>query len=77
MKTEKLSLKSIKNVLGRAELKKIMAGSGPGGPYCCLCYNLSPPSEAYTLSQNQSECGVFCVGEGWEAGTGEPLSDCP
>jgi hypothetical protein len=28
MKTEKLSLKSIKNVLSRAEMKKIMAGSG-------------------------------------------------
>ncbi|MDP9047329.1 MAG: hypothetical protein M3N14_04280 [Bacteroidota bacterium] len=31
MRTEKLSLKSIKNVLSRAEMKKIMAGSGPGG----------------------------------------------
>ena len=31
MKTEKLSLKSIKNVLSRAEMKKIMAGSGGGG----------------------------------------------
>jgi hypothetical protein len=30
MKTEKLSLKGIKNVLGRADLKKIMAGSGGG-----------------------------------------------
>jgi len=30
MKTEKLSLKSIKNVLSRAEMKKIMAGSGGG-----------------------------------------------
>ncbi|MFI5139574.1 MAG: hypothetical protein ACHQIM_17270 [Sphingobacteriales bacterium] len=28
MKTEKMSLKSIKNVLSRAEMKKIMAGSG-------------------------------------------------
>jgi len=28
MKTEKLSLSGIKNVLSRAELKKIMAGSG-------------------------------------------------
>jgi hypothetical protein len=32
MKTEKLSLKGIKTVLSRRELKKIMAGgSGPGG----------------------------------------------
>ena len=28
MKTEKLDLKSIKNVLSRTEMKKIMAGSG-------------------------------------------------
>jgi hypothetical protein len=47
MKTEKLNLKSIKNVLSRNEMKKIMAGSGPvcsdgnqqcGGPSgqpCC------------------------------------------
>jgi len=31
MKFEKLSLASVKNVLSRAELRKIMAGSGPGG----------------------------------------------
>ena len=31
MKTQKLNLKSIKNVLSRAEMKKIMAGSGGGG----------------------------------------------
>jgi hypothetical protein len=37
MKKEKLSQKSIKNVLSRAELKKIMAGSGGGcteNAYC-------------------------------------------
>lgn len=32
MKTEKLNLKSIKNVLSRAEMKKVMAGSGGSGP---------------------------------------------
>jgi len=40
MKREKLSLKSIKNVLSRADLKKIMAGgSGCDGPgsYCGNC----------------------------------------
>lgn len=31
MKFEKLSLASVKNVLSRAELRKIMAGSGTGG----------------------------------------------
>jgi hypothetical protein len=34
MKTEKLSLSSIKNVLSRAEMKMIMAGSGT---YNCQC----------------------------------------
>ena len=38
MKTEKLNLKGIKNVLSRAEMKKIMAGSG-SGPNCCWCNN--------------------------------------
>jgi len=45
MKTEKLSLKGIKNVLSRAEMKKIMAGSGSDGcgngcysdAYCPFC----------------------------------------
>jgi len=36
MKIEKMSLKSIKNVLSRAEMKKIMAGSSGGG---CSCAN--------------------------------------
>lgn len=33
MKTEKLSLAGIKNVLSRSEMKNIMAGSG--GAMCC------------------------------------------
>ena len=53
MKKEKLSLKSIKNVLSRGEMKKIMAGSGgqciPGGqacqvssgPGCCIGFACS------------------------------------
>jgi hypothetical protein len=32
MKFEKLSLASVKNVLSRSELRKIMAGSGGGAP---------------------------------------------
>ena len=31
MKTQKLSLKSVKNALSRAEMRNIMAGSGGGG----------------------------------------------
>lgn len=34
MKTERLSLKSIKNVLSRSEMKKIMAGGSNGGFGC-------------------------------------------
>jgi len=34
MKTEKLNFKSIKNVLSKAEMKKIMAGSGGNGSGC-------------------------------------------
>ena len=44
MRKEKLSLKAVKNVLNRDELKKIMAGSGTGtgtggtgGPGCVQC----------------------------------------
>lgn len=46
MKKEKISLKAVKNVLSRAEMKKIMAGSGlcstnycSANTYCCedLC----------------------------------------
>ncbi len=51
MKKEKLSLNSIKNVLTRAEMKKIMAGSGPCnggcGPGCadtiCACFGQINP----------------------------------
>lgn len=42
MNTKKISLKNIKNVLSRAEMKKIMAGSGvnvvcPSGYVVCNC----------------------------------------
>jgi len=43
MKTEKLSLKSIKNVLSRNELKKIMAGSGSCGTLGAVCDNGTAP----------------------------------
>jgi len=56
MKTEKLSFKAIKNVLSRAEMRKIMAGSDrycpnqagcfDGGDTCdsgCTCQSISFP----------------------------------
>ena len=43
MKIKKLSLDSVKNVLSRAELKKIMAGSGGGcGALGQACYYNAP-----------------------------------
>jgi len=38
MQTQRMSLASIKNVLSRAEMRKIMAGSGPScGLPACIC----------------------------------------
>ena len=78
MKTEKLSLKGIKNVLNRAELKKIMAGSGgpcntcgPGGYNCCGCYNSHPPHPPYPLIAAPcpyESCQTYCASIGYEGG---------
>jgi hypothetical protein len=60
MKKEKLSLKSIKNVLSREELKKIMAGSGP-----CVY-----PSQTCGGNSGISCCSPYtCVG-GYGGSTG-------
>jgi len=49
MNTQKLSLSSIKNVLSRAEMKQIMAGSGG----CC----------AHKAGWTDYQCGYSSVGE--------------
>jgi hypothetical protein len=63
MKIEKLSLKSVKNVLSRAELKKIMAGSGP---VCTLEYEAcgygAPPPPACCA-------GLICTDFKWAGDT--------
>ena len=46
MKIQKLSLKDVKNVLSRAELKKIMGGGGSSG--CDLFTCGSQPCRLYT-----------------------------
>lgn len=64
MKTEKLSLNGIKNVLSRAEMKKVMAGSGGcvsgtnncvyiyGGTLpCCAGHCVVPPGSNYGTCQ--------------------------
>lgn len=43
MKTKKMSLKEIQGVLSRAEMKKIMAGSGGGGCSDGNCQGLDCP----------------------------------
>jgi hypothetical protein len=72
MKTEKLSLKGIKNVLSRAELKKIMAGSGGcscgvGAAICCQCYSVSGPIAIWVLSCSggTQEGGYLCEALGY------------
>jgi hypothetical protein len=67
METERLSLKSIKNVLSRAEMKKIMAGSGGGcgtcndiSVVCCSCYTGQYPSSPYFIYCGGHTCSAFC-----------------
>ncbi|SFF48889.1 hypothetical protein SAMN03003324_04168 [Pedobacter antarcticus] len=75
MKIEKLSLSNVKNVLSRAELKSIMAGSGSsvngggGGPDWgtgsggCLTRGVSCVSGRYCcagLSCNESSGLIYC-----------------
>lgn len=59
MKTEKLSLNNIKNVLSRSEMKKIMAGSGT-----CRSYQSAGPYLIYgscvTMSTAQATPGSDC-----------------
>ena len=83
MKTEKLSLKSIKNVLSRAELKKIMAGGsagpcsccGPGGYNYCYCYlyGFSSPALIGEACGN-GNCNTYCISEGCNYGTQQPCA---
>jgi hypothetical protein len=54
MKKEKLSLKGIKNVLSRDEMKMIMAGSGGGG-----CAIGGPCPDGF--SQNHVPCCNMCA----------------
>lgn len=78
MKTEKLDLKSIRNVLSRAEMKKIMAGSGGGcscntyPAVCCSCptpRHSGPPGPPYFISCVGGPCATIC-----EANTGDDYS---
>jgi hypothetical protein len=63
MKKEKMSLKSIKNLLNRTELKTIMAGSGGGNSGGGCTNNISPDayfqchdSTGYTLGSIYGSC---------------------
>lgn len=85
MKKEKLSLKSIKNVLSREELKKIMAGStgecsfcGPGGYTCCGCYDTYPYSSyaLYGVACANDTCNAHCISVGLLGGNPVDCSEC-
>lgn len=57
MKMQKLSLKGVKNVLSRAEMKNIMAGSGGGG-----CRSWGNPCNVGETGMGSLCCpGVACV----------------
>ncbi len=45
MKTEKMSFKTIKDVLSRDEMKMIMAGSGEGCGMCMITVGVTGPNE--------------------------------
>lgn len=65
MKTEKLNLKSIKNVLSRAEMKKIMAGSGGGGTGGTdSCPVNTPVYSCYDASTGNVWTVEWCCGPG-------------
>ena len=62
MKKEKLSLKGIKNVLSRGEMRKIMAGSG--GTNCnvgTVCNTWPPPQKPCCNGCLPYVQGDFCV----------------
>jgi len=68
MKTQKLNLKSIKNVMSRDEMRKIMAGSGSGPGGCAIygqqCGGPSGDACCAALSCNtdfwgRSTCGTY------------------
>jgi len=60
MKTEKLSLNGIKNVLSRAEMKKIMAGSSPQ-PNCCWCNNGTVQPVGGSSEHDDEGCALVCA----------------
>jgi hypothetical protein len=70
MKKEKLSLKGIKNVLSKTELRKIMAGGSPGncsfcgtgGYNCCQCTD--GLHNFYREACGNSSCYTLCTSQG-------------
>jgi hypothetical protein len=74
METKKLSLKSVKNVLSRGEMKKIMAGSG--GVTCCCSAWVGATQRV--LDGSGINCYDFCVSVGFQTGCtlGSPACAC-
>jgi hypothetical protein len=81
MRIQKLSFSGIKNVLSRAELKKIMAGSGSCTPSCTNeglaipCCTCDPGCGVYLTFATPIpyECNCFCIAWGYSSG----INDCP
>jgi len=67
MKREKLSLKGIKNVLSRTEMKKIMAGSS-SGPNCCWCNNGTVQPVGGASASSTPQCVQVCAADGLTGG---------
>jgi len=69
MKKEKMSLEKMKsvlsNVLSRAEMKEVMAGSGGGGDICGFCEGFGGSAFAcYWNSTDNGNYGCGCYGVG-------------
>jgi len=62
MKKQRLSLKGVKNVLSRSEMKQIMAGSAPG-PNCCWCNNGTVLAPGGSSASNTPQCMSVCAAD--------------
>jgi len=78
MKIEKLSLRNVKNVLSRAELKQIMAGSGGGGGGG----GGTPPTTGggsggcVTTGGYCNNAGLYCCSGWYCSGVGSQFASC-
>lgn len=65
MKTKKMSLASIKDVLSREEMKNIMAGSGPGDQ-CGICFGPGGSATCANNWNNSCQCLIYTGQTCWK-----------